>query len=276
MSFSGTEMGRVSLCGARPDNQDRCAIFEASDTCLLVLGDGLGGHPGGEVAAQTLIDVCAQLYKEASKPLKNPNFFLHQCASHAHRAIVEYGLAQTPPISPRTTLVMALLQEGQCYWSHAGDSRFYLLRDEAILIQSVDHVAIHDPQGAGSEFDGASPTAITRCLGGDASSAMPDAGTPTHLEEGDLILLCSDGFWNQLDEKRIVSTLRRDAPLNKSLQTLAEHAAANLPHQSDNVSAVGVRVGEHGYGISKNYADEEIDELLSAINHLNKLINKNL
>ncbi len=276
MTHSSTEIARISLCGDRPENQDRFAILEEEECCLLVLGDGLGGHPKGEVAAQILVDTCQRMWKQARKPLINPSYFLQQCALDAHRAIIEFGIRQDPPISPRTTAVLALLQEGECHWSHAGDSRFYLVRDEKVHLVSRDHI-VANASGSETFAATANPGAITRCLGGAAQGAIPAMGAPVSLREGDVVLLCSDGFWNQLDEEQMLTVLHNALPLSNALNILGETAWENSFGQSDNITAVGVRVGRHSYGLGRRpaFSDEE-SELLAAIDHLNQLINKTL
>ena len=275
MTHHRTEIARISLQGNRAENQDRFAILEQEETCLLVLGDGLGGHPRGEVAAQILVNSCEQMWQAARKPLVNPNYFLQQCALRAHQAIVAYGMRQDPPISPRTTSVMALLQEGKCYWSHAGDSRFYLIRDGSIEVRSRDHVVANDKRPPASLAEAANPGAITRCLGGASQSATPVVGSPLTLREGDVILLCSDGFWSQLDEQEMLRTLHNALPLHNALRLLGENAEQNGVGQSDNITAVGVRAGREAFGIGQiPLPHDQEGELLQAIEHLNRLINK--
>ena len=279
MSAHGTEIARVTLQGSRENNQDRFAVFEEHDACLLVLGDGLGGHPRGEVAAQLLVETCQKLWQAAHKPLVNPRYFLQQCALKAHEAILGFGSRQTPPITPRTTAVMALLQEGRCYWGHAGDSRFYLVREGEILVRSRDHVVANVLDQDKARSLSLNPGALTRCLGG-SHSAQPLIGDPVTLQPGDIVLLCSDGFWHQLDESEMVTTLHNAFPLSKALSLLGERAEANKIGNSDNISAVGVRLGSKSFGIGQTPMngplDDEEAELLQAIEHLNKLIERTL
>ena len=277
MTSAIPEIAHISLRGDRPENQDRYAILEEDACCLLVLGDGLGGHPRGDVAAQILVDTCRRMWERASKPLINPNYFLQQCALNAHQAIVDFGIHQTPPITPRTTAVLALLQEGECSWCHAGDSRFYLVRDEKVYLVSQDHTVANAtlPKECGDQEY--SPSAITRCLGGSAQGATPTVGTPIPLHEGDIVLLCSDGFWNQLDEEQMVTVLHNALPLSNALSILGDTARENRSGQSDNVTAVGVRLARGSYGMGTRFdALDEESELLAAIDHLTRLINKTL
>jgi len=276
MTSSTTEIARISLRGDRPENQDRFAILEDGDCCLLVLGDGLGGHPRGDVAAQLLVDTCQELWEQAHKPLINPSYFLQQCTLRAHKAIVDYGIHQDPPITPRTTAVLALLQEGECHWSHAGDSRFYLVRNACIHQVSQDHVVANESDPL-DLLAGSHPGAITRCLGGAAQGATPTLGNPIVLQEDDIVLLCSDGFWSQLEEGQLLTVLHNALPLSNALNILGEAAWENSFGQSDNITAVGVRLGRDSYGIgSRPAARDEESELLAAIDHLNQLINKTL
>jgi serine/threonine protein phosphatase PrpC len=278
MTRHGTEIAHITLQGNRTENQDRFTVLEQDDCCLLVLADGLGGHPRGDLAAQTLVDTCEEMWEDTRKPLMNPNYFLQQCILHAHQAIIAHGARQTPPILPRTTAVLALLQEGECYWAHAGDSRFYLLREGRILSRSRDHVVTNEPRKQPAEtMETAKPGTITRCLGGTSQSAAPELGSPITLQEKDIVLLCSDGFWNQIGEKQMLATLHKALPLQNALRLLAETAEQNGIGLSDNITAVGVRMGSNSYGIGQLPAtcDEE-SELLMAIEHLNKLIKKRL
>ncbi|HIE54816.1 MAG TPA: serine/threonine-protein phosphatase, partial [Chromatiaceae bacterium] len=209
------------------------------------------------------------------KPLVNPAHFLQQCAQRTHQAIITWGIQQDPPVTPHTTAVLALLQEGRCYWGHAGDSRFYLIRKGKIHLISRDHVLANEPQALDPVVEELHPGIITRCLGGAAQRAGLVLGTPVQLLEEDIVLLCSDGFWNQLDEEEMLLTLHNVTPLHNALSTLGEAAKEFSPGQSDNITAVGVRMGSASFGIGLAPVDHEEDaELLQAIEHLNKLIER--
>ncbi|WP_456445822.1 PP2C family protein-serine/threonine phosphatase [Thiolapillus sp.] len=267
------ELARISLQGDRPNNQDRCGIFNKEGSCLMVLADGLGGHPKGEVAAQIVLNVCGQLFARTPVPVTAPRLFFHHCVNRAHEYITQYGQNQKPAVAPRTTVVMALLQEGQCHWSYAGDSRFYMLRDGQVYLQSTDHsIAQRDANGALT-----SNRALTRCVGGLRSAPMPATEPPVLLRPDDVLLLCSDGLWGQLPQQQLVDTLCNVFPLDKALQMLGSAAENNGASCSDNISAVGVRLGYGDCGVNSVVpSEEEESDLLSAIEHLNDLIGHNL
>lgn len=268
------EAARVSLVGNRKCNQDRSLILSTESTSLLAVADGLGGHPRGEVAAQLFIDVCESLFRQQAKPLRDPEQFMLLCAHRAHQAIIAFGDRQSPPIAPRTTAVMAVIQDGVAYWTHVGDSRLYLIRDNHVLAQTRDHSKVHyiRPE-AGAESRARS--AITRCLGGLDQPPTVTAGAPTQLVPGDKLLLCSDGLWSQVSEDQILMHLDLDVAIGDALQELAEEAERNGYPRSDNVTALSLswqpRLARGGQTTPAPKTD---DRLSAAVRHLRKVLSK--
>ena len=233
------EAAKASLIGDRSCNQDRSMLLGDGETILLGLADGLGGHPRGEVAAQIVVDVCESLFRRAPRPLPDPERFMLQCIGKAHHAILRFGRRQTPPIAPRTTAVLAVIQSGMAYWVHVGDSRLYLIRKGRVHRQTRDHAQIRFVRQSAQESS--RPRAsLTRCLGGVVEPPTTTCSSPTLLQRHDTILLCSDGLWGQLAPGRLAAAFQDQKPqIADSLQSLAE-AAATRPN-SDNVTAVALR-----------------------------------
>lgn len=242
---------RASAIGTRNGNQDRCFFFDDGDAVMLGVADGLGGHPRGDVAAQLFADVCEAMFRQAARPLADPERFMLSCVARAHETIRRFGSRQMPPIAPRTTAVLAIIQHGIAHWVHVGDSRLYLFRAGEVMVQTADH--------AHTQFirfsDDAPPrarTSLTRCLGGLPEPPTTTCGTPFPLAAGDSMLLCTDGLWNQVAEARLAS-LFDAAPerLEGLLESLVDAAAAHP--LSDNVTAVALTWLE-GNGDDRPYA----------------------
>src|SRR5438309_1706219 len=99
--------------GARPMNQDRVAIAERDNAVLLVVADGLGGHRGGEIAAEILTQTIVHAFQTVRSPLINrPSAFLALGILQAHQAILRRTMASVTDIQPRTTCVLCLVQNG--------------------------------------------------------------------------------------------------------------------------------------------------------------------
>lgn len=235
----------ASLRGNREQNQDRCAVLWEGECALLLLADGMGGHPRGDLAAQRVIDVGRAAFHTALKPIAHPGEFLGELLQIAHEQIIALGNRHQPPIDPRTTAVVALVQNGVAYWSHVGDSRLYLMRHGRIWTRTQDHSFVEGLRLHGMP-DSATLSGmrhlVTRCLGGRGGHFQPSPGQPIPLLPRDFLLLCSDGLWGQLSEPYLVQRLRRHpGPLERLVEDLAQVAEqAGFP-ASDNVSLVVLR-----------------------------------
>jgi serine/threonine protein phosphatase PrpC len=228
-------------------NQDRCLIMEAPDAILLALADGMGGHPKGEKAAQILMDNARKTFLTSRKPISSPRFFLSGLMEMTHQEIMLYGGQHIPPIEPRTTGVLCLVQEDQAYWAHIGDSRLYIMRDGVIHMRTDDHSYVEHLRQQGIISSAQVQTHkfrnyVTRCLGGVNNRPVAELSGPHELKESDVVLLCSDGFWGPLQERPLVDTFYKDqGPLVNQVTELAVEAESTSSPESDNVTVVALR-----------------------------------
>ena len=241
------ETAQCTLLGNRSMNQDRCLIMEAPDAILLALADGMGGHPKGEMAAQILMDNARKAFLTSRKPISNPRFFLSGLMEMTHQQITAFGDQQTPPIEPRTTGVLCLVQEDNAYWAHIGDSRLYIMRDGVIHLRTDDHSYVEHLRQQGLISAAQVHTHkfrnyVTRCLGGNSNRPVAELSGPHELKQGDVVLLCSDGFWGPLPERPLVDMIYKNkAPLLNNISQLAKRAESTSSPESDNVTVVALR-----------------------------------
>ena len=126
--------------GAREVNQDRTAYTYSRETLLLVIADGMGGHIGGDIAAQIAVRLFIERFQQEAKPiLLNPLKFMQETLLRAHAALGSYANQFSMLETPRTTCVAVVVQGGHAYWAHVGDSRFYLLRQGKLIASTKDH-----------------------------------------------------------------------------------------------------------------------------------------
>ncbi len=263
---------KASLLGSRGCNQDRCMILGNATSTLLVVADGLGGHPRGEVAAQIVVDVCETLFRHAPKPIPDPEHFMLRCIGKAHQAILRFGRRQEPAIAPRTTAVLAMIQSGTARWVHVGDSRLYLIRDGEIHRQTRDHTQTRFVRQSQEQATRAR-TSLTRCLGGVQEPPTTTCSSPAALQQGDTIVLCSDGLWAQIPRGALAATFADpELDIAHSLDDLIAVAASNP--NSDNVTAVALR----WLAPTDASADElspDDPQLKQAIRHLESVLKQN-
>ena len=249
------ETAQSSLLGNRRNNQDRCLILESPDSILLALADGMGGHPKGEVAAQILMDTSRKTFLTSRKPIPNPRVFLSGLLDMAHQQILAYGQEHTPQIEPRTTGVLCLVQENHVFWAHIGDSRLYIMHDGVIALRTDDHSYVEHLRQQGIISTAQTHTHkfrnyVTRCLGGNTNHPIPELNGPYSLEEGDTILLCSDGFWGNLPERPLVDKLYKTIqPLDAAIRQLSGQAERNGSPECDNVTVAALRWQKHAINL---------------------------
>jgi serine/threonine protein phosphatase PrpC len=270
--------------------------MESPDTVLLAVADGMGGHPRGEMAAQILMDTARKSFLTSRKPIANPRVLLSGVMDLAHQEILKFGRNEQPPIEPRTTGVLCLIQENQAYWAHIGDSRLYIMHDGVIALRTDDHSYVEQLRQQGLISSAQTQTHrfrnyVTRCLGGENNQPYADLGGPHSLVEGDTILLCTDGFWSALPDRPLVETIYKDADnLDECIDQLVSQAETNSQPESDNVTAVSLRFKQKKINIApadismslkdnpsaqdklKQQHDSKVDD---AINMLRELIDNN-
>lgn len=239
---------QTSQIGGRKYNQDRVAYAYTDDALLLVLADGMGGHLHGEIAAQIAVHTFMQAFAQVAKPrVPDPEAFLRENTKHGHDAIMRYAQENQLAGNPGTTCVAALVQDGQVCWAHAGDSRFYLLRDRAVAAVTHDHSVVQQWADWGIitlEEMKTHPdrNKITNCLGGVDDMFYVESSTRVALQSGDVLLLCSDGLWGPLLDKEVAEGLA-EGDLSATLGKLIETSLRREQARADNTTAVVARWG---------------------------------
>lgn len=221
--------------GTRDYNQDRAACLEGSDSVLLILGDGLGGYTGGDIAAEILVDTASKAFLKIRTPvIEEPSLFLALILQHAHRAINRHAKDSTKEIDPRTTAVLCLIQNGYAYWAHAGDSRLYLFRNGAQLTRTLDHTGKDQAKG-GSRYIPVK-TGLYNCIGGPSRPSI-SLGAEVALQYGDRLLLCSDGVWQGMSIDEVSDFIHED-DLEEANDNMLETIVERHPEMCDNVTSV--------------------------------------
>ncbi|MEP7205309.1 MAG: PP2C family serine/threonine-protein phosphatase [Casimicrobiaceae bacterium] len=233
--------------GSRRINQDRIAYTFSRDTLLLVVADGMGGHAGGEIAAQICTRLYVERFQQEAKPvLKNPFKFLRDTMLRAHEALGSYANQFSLLETPRTTCVACIVQANNAYWAHAGDSRLYLYRQGALLAQTKDHSKVQylvDQGIIAAEEAIVHPdrNKVFSCLGGMAEPVI-DLSKRTPLRNGDVLVLCTDGVWSVLGKDDLAGAFT-STPILQSGPQLMRDAEQRGGPDGDNLSSIVVRWG---------------------------------
>jgi serine/threonine protein phosphatase PrpC len=241
------EHADLSLVGNREENQDRVAIAGGDGSVFLAVVDGMGGHADGARAAEVALRTMVSEFWEASRPLFDPEGFLHLTLGRAHEAVVGLGHGLPPDIRPRATCAVCLIQGSSAFWAHVGDSRVYLIRSGAVIDRTRDHSHVELLLRAGriTETQAAAHPMrnyVECCIGGDPVLPEMSLSGRRVLQSGDIVLLCSDGFWTGLADPQIATVGQgRPRSLKDSLTDLGERAVQATAPLADNTTAAAVR-----------------------------------
>ena len=250
--------------GGRKYNQDCVAHAYTDQSLLLILADGMGGHSHGELAAQITIKTFMQAFSQEANPTINePVEFLSLVMRKAHDNIIQFAEDQRLAGNPGTTCVAALVQNGRVCWAHAGDSRFYLLRDNKVKSVTHDHSVVQQWADLGFITEEQMKThpdrhRITNCLGGESDMFFVESEPERDLQQGDVLLLCSDGLWGPLTPAEISNGLMTN-PLPDALEDLMAISLYREGVHADNTTAV---VARWGHKERAHHVDEPVFEVL--------------
>jgi protein phosphatase len=226
--------GRTDIGRLRENNED--AIVH-SDRLVLV-ADGMGGHPGGEIAANVAAGVVPAVFTGQSADE------LEAAVRAANWAIRERADAQAGLEGMGTTICVAgLLATGHLALVNVGDSRAYLWHEGALSRLTQDHSLTAELIGRGElrEEDAVQHPlygVLTRALG-----VGPDVEidrTTLALGEGDRIVVCSDGLFNELSGEEIAHVMAGAGDVAVLVDNLIDRAITHGGH--DNVSVVVAEV----------------------------------
>jgi serine/threonine protein phosphatase PrpC len=214
---------------------------------LLLVADGMGGQEAGKEASETAVDIVKSRFLEKSKSemsVEAIKEFITASLRGANQAVFERG--KTKAVEMGTTLTAALIDGQQAYLGHVGDSRAYHLRGREIRQVTEDHTLAEDmiKQGKATREEVKNTpmnSMLTRSIGTKEEVAI-DQPIGIELEEGDVLLLCTDGLTNLAQEDEILSTVHNTPDVQKACAKLVDMARKRGGH--DNITVVAAEFGE--------------------------------
>ncbi len=219
----GIEVAGLTDVGCqRENNEDSYLYWEPSGEQeferkgrLAVIADGMGGHEGGKEASHMAVETVREIYDRSFHG--DPQSALVEAFIAAHARIQEHA-EQNPALHGMGTTCTALVvRDRQLYFAHVGDSRLYLVRAARILRLTRDHSYVGRLVESGivrPEDAERHPQRhiLTAALGAGRDVVVDGAEQPLALQEGDDLLLCTDGLWSVATEEELETAVSGNPP----------------------------------------------------------------
>jgi protein phosphatase len=237
----------------RQGNEDRFCLDPSLG--LYVVADGMGGHAAGEVASRLAVETIQEWMEKylsgADVAIVGPavaagsaeaNFLLSSIRL-ANRIIFDSAKDRREYAGMGTTVVAVLTHGDRFVLAHVGDSRIYQIRGDRIVQVSRDHSFVQEQvdngmMSAAEAHQSQYRHMITRALGLKESVDVDLTEQPAR--PGDVMLLCSDGLSDLLDDEDMLAAVRDHADdLNQACQALVDRA--NAKGGDDNITVLMVQ-----------------------------------
>lgn len=212
--FAKTDVGK-----AREMNQDYYFISLPEDPLqLYILADGMGGYNGGEIASKLAVQSTKEYIQRNFPKIEHDKEhilgLIKESMEYANNAVYEKSKLAEELQGMGTTLDISFIYNNKVYLGHVGDSRVYRIRGDIIRKLTKDHSYVQQLVEDGKitrEEANHHPkkNMLTKALG-CTSYVEPDIRA-RNLEKQDILLMCSDGLTNMVEEERIYQKVKQDA-----------------------------------------------------------------
>ncbi|MCI8957682.1 MAG: serine/threonine-protein phosphatase [Lachnospiraceae bacterium] len=228
--------------GTRPNNEDNIGMYEDGENYCFVLADGLGGHGKGEVASQIAVDSSILKYVE----MEDRRDFLKEAFESAQATITRYQNEERSCMDMKTTMVALVVQEDSVRWGHIGDSRLYYFQRGRLKERTLDHSVPQMLVSVGRLKEREirhhpDRNRLLRVLGIEMDEVNYQESEPVARTGQQAFLLCSDGFWELIEEKKMEALLKKAESPEHWVRLMQEVILKNGKNTDmDNYSAIAV------------------------------------
>lgn len=252
-------VGKSSVIGSRKDQQD-CIYSDTyydyleRNKMISVLCDGMGGLAGGSAASSGCAQIVVTDFYQQGK-IEDVTAFYKRGITKADKAIKAFKDNNGRPMQAGTTFVSAMILGNKLYWSSVGDSHIYFLRGNQIRRVNQEHnyrmilekrvrngeitseQAMKDPQ----------KDALISYVGMGGVKLIDSIQQPIQLEDGDYIVLCSDGLYRSVDINEVQKIVKQCGEDTQGAAEKLTACAMNKGKQNqDNTSVIVLQYKSKG------------------------------
>ena len=237
-----TDHYTFSYIGDRDYNEDYTVTSVSENRACFIVCDGLGGQGKGDLASSLVAKSIQHSFQEK---YTTEGFFERAFLDAEHE--LEQKKRELGYKREMMTTATALVIDGETAgWCHSGDSRLYLFMKNRLMKRTIDHSV---PQmlvmsGEIKEKDirfHPDRNRLLKVMGTGWDDLEADVSEEIRVEPGMAFLLCTDGFWENVDENVMQKLLKKSTTAKEWVEKMGEHARKSAkPGNMDNASAIGV------------------------------------
>lgn len=235
--------GKTDTGILRTNNEDTIYVFETEGSLenLCIVADGMGGHNAGEIASRSSVEYFLEYFTEKydKGEFENLLYLMADAVTYSNAGVYRDSFKDEAYKGMGTTFLCAAVYNGKLDICHIGDSRLYILRNGRLNRMTQDHALVADlvRQGKITEEEARvhpNRNVITRSLG-TSENVLIDT-LEMDIEDGDIILMCSDGLNTMIDDSRIERVLKSGESIEYMVDSLIMEAKFEGGY--DNVSVI--------------------------------------
>lgn len=229
--------------GGRKQNEDYTGVAELPERTVFLLADGLGGHGFGDYASRFVVEGIKK------KLTGDPGIRIEQCIMESQDELLQEQKRLKAESAMKATITVLELREGSAQFFHVGDSRGYYFHKYKYKFRTMDHSVpqmlymsgrIRESQIRHHE----DRSKLIKVMGMEWNAPKYEVSSRIPVVEGDAFLLCSDGFWELIEEKKMSKYLKKTETPEEWLSLMEQEILANgRGTNMDNYSAIAVRIG---------------------------------
>lgn len=232
----------ISNCGDREINEDSIGVFTGDKGCCFVLCDGLGGHGMGDVASSIVKESFGKVFAAEDNTLS----FFDNAFSISQEILLQEQARKNAKKKMKTTCVCIVTDNKKAYIGYIGDSRAYIFNKNKVKKRTLDHsipqmLAIRGEIKECEIRNHPERNTLLRVMGVEWEERMFEVIEPVALRKSQAFLLCSDGFWELIEEDEMCQLLEKAETVDEWLYTMTDVVKENGKGRNmDNYSAIAV------------------------------------
>lgn len=232
----------ISEKGNRPANEDSLAVKGRDGNYCFLMADGLGGHGRGEIASGKVSEQAVRCFEKNGQDADFISKTFEICQTELLTVQKQFQAAN----EMKTTMVLCTICGGILKWGHIGDSRLYIFIRARLKKRTLDHsvpqmlAAAHEIKEKEIRFH-PDRNRLLKVMGTDWNGPEYEIGGSIPVKSGMSLLMCTDGFWELIDEKQMTGSLRKARTVQEwiaDMKKIVEQKGRS--RDMDNYSAIGI------------------------------------